>query len=151
MRRALALIGAAAVLAGCGAGDEGPRVVVRDAGGERVAASELPSSGRFALDYRHSVYRAPAQERFRAAGGGAFVLEAIASPSEAVLDYYALEGQRTRRAGVWVLRPERPARFEGLALAGTAVGRRTLVVAGRRTALWSRGGGVRHVRIAVER
>jgi hypothetical protein len=151
MRRAALALGALA-LAACGSDDGGPRqVVVRDSAGARVAEAPLPPSGRFALGYRHSVYGAPAEERFRAAGDGAFVLEAIASPSQAVLDYYALDGRRRRRGATWELRPARPARFEAMALAGTAVGRRTLVVGARRTALWSADGRVRHLRIAVER
>jgi hypothetical protein len=125
--------------------EDGPRVVVRDTGGAEVVEADLPGSGRFALTYRHSVYRAPAEERFRATGDG-FVLEAIASPSEAVLDYYALEGRRMRR-GILVL--DQPARFHDMALAATNVGRRTLVVGSRRYPLWRRD-GARHLRITVK-
>jgi hypothetical protein len=150
-RGALLLSLAALPLVACG-DDGSASVVVRDRDdGGRVTAAPLPASGRFTLAYRHSVYRVGAEERFRAAGDGAFVLESIASPSEAVLDYYALDGTRARRGGIWVLRPARPPRFDGMALAGTAVGRRTLVVAGRRTPLWASDGGVRHLRIEVER
>jgi Domain of unknown function (DUF1850) len=124
--------------------DRGPRVVVRD-GSDTLIEAALPASGRFALTYRHSVYRAPAEERFRAEGDD-FALEAIASPSEAVLDYYALEGRRTRR-GVLVL--DRPARFHDMDLAATHVGRRTLVVGDRRYPLWRRD-GARHLRITVK-
>jgi hypothetical protein len=125
--------------------DAGPRVTVQEAGVEAA----LPASGRFALTYRHSVYRAPAEERFRAEGDD-FVLEAVASPSEAVIDYYAIEGRRTRRHGWWVLTLDRPARFHDMALAATDVGRRTLVVEGRRYPLWRRDGRARHVRVSVE-
>jgi len=147
MRRAAPLLAvplAALVLAG---GGDGSRVVVTDTDGARVA--EADAGGGFALAYRHSVYRAPAEERFRPAAGGGFDLVAIASPSEAVLDYYALEGRRARRAGVWVLRPAVPPHFETLALAGTAVGRRTLVAGGERTALWRADGRAAHLRIEV--
>ena len=115
-----------------------------------MAGAALPASGRFALSYRHSVYGAPARERFRALGGGGFVLEAISSPSAAVLDYYAVEGRRSRRAGVWTLRPDRPARFADMALAATTVGRRALVADGRRQPLWRRDGRPAHLTIAVE-
>ena len=76
-----------------------PRVVARDGdGGVVVAEAPLPADGHFALSYRHSVYRAPATERFRATGDG-FVLESVASPSADVIDYYALDGTRTREGG----------------------------------------------------
>ena len=77
-------------------GDDGPRVVVRDRGGDVVAEAALPADGRFALAYRHSVYSAPAEERFRALAGGRFALESVASPSRRVLEYYELEGRITR-------------------------------------------------------
>jgi hypothetical protein len=125
-----------------------PHVVARTADGAVAADLRLPASGEFALEYRHSYYRRPARETFRLAGDG-FELVAVSSPSEAVLDYYELDGERSRRAGVWTLRPARPARFEEMALAATAVGRRTLVAGGRRVPLW--GGGDVHLRLAVER
>jgi hypothetical protein len=127
--------------------EDDPRVVVRETGGAEVAEADLPASGRFALTYRHSVYRAPAEERFRATGDD-FVLEAIASPSEAVIDYYAIEGRRTRRNGRWVLTLAHPTRFHDMALAATAVGRRTLAVEGRTYPLW-RDGRARHVKVGV--
>ena len=137
---ATAVLGALALPGGA------PRVVARE--GDRIVAEmRLPSSGAFALTYRHSVYRAPAVERFRRVGDG-FELVAISSPSEAVLDYYEVEGTRARRDGWWMLRLARPARFEAMPLAATAVGRRTLVAGGKRVPLW--GDGVRHVTIAVK-
>lgn len=151
MRRALLafLLAAGAVAAWTAAArtDDGLRLVVRDASGARVAEASLPASGRFALAYRHSVYGEPAEERFRA--GRDIVLEAIASPSEAVLDYYAIDGRRTRSDGRWILAPAHPARYRELALAATEVGRRTLVANGRRVPLW-RTGRTRHLRIEVE-
>ena len=69
----------------------------------RTAASRSPTATR--------VYRAPAEERFRAVDGG-FVLDSIASPNAQVLDYYELEGERTREGGWWVLTPDHPARFD---------------------------------------
>jgi hypothetical protein len=124
-----------------------PHVVARTADGDVVADLRLPASGAFALDYRHSYYRQPARETFRATGDG-FELVAISSPSQAVLDYYEIDGARERRGGVWTVRPARPARFETMALAATAVGRRTLVAGGDRAPLY---GGDVHVRLAVER
>ena len=112
-----------------------------------MADLRLPASGTFALEYRHSYYRRPARETFRATGDG-FELIAVSSPSEAVLDYYELEGRRERRGGVWTLRPARPARFESMALAATVTGRRTLVAGDRRVPLY---GGDVHLRLRVER
>ena len=124
-----------------------PHIVARDRAGAAVADLRLPASGTFALDYRHSYYRRPARETFRVTGDG-FELIAVSSPSEAVLDYYEIEGTRERRGGVWTLRPERRARFERMALAATTVGRRTLVAGDRRVPLY--GGDVR-LRLGVER
>ena len=141
--RALAALVLLATLAGCGGG---PNVVARDDSGGVVAKAALPDDGRFALAYRHSVYKAPAEERFRATGDG-FVLDSIASPHAAVIDYYELEGQRTRERGWWVLRPDHPARFETMPLAATRRGQRTLVTGGSRLPLY---GHAVHLRLAVE-
>lgn len=136
-----------AVLALAGCGGAGPAVVAHDDRGDRIARADLGASGRFALAYRHSYFRAPAEERFRATGDG-FVLEAIASPHAGVLDYYELPGSRIREGAMWVLRPTAPPRFPRLALAGTATGRRTLIADGRRLPLW--GPRARHLTITVE-
>jgi hypothetical protein len=136
---ALALL----ALAGCGGG---PEVVARDADGGVVAEAALPSDGRFALTYRHSVYKSPAEERFRAVDGG-FVLDSIASPNAQVLDYYELDGTRTRENGVWVLHPDRKARFDTMPLAATRRGQRTLVAGDRHLRLY---GHAVHLRLAVE-
>ena len=141
MRRAVVL--AVLALAGCGGG---PEVVARDGDGGVVAEAALPSDGRFALTYRHSVYRAPAEERFRAVGGG-FVLDSIASPDVQVLDYYELDGARTREGALWVLHPDRQARFDTMPLAATRRGQRTLVAGDQRLPLY---GHAVHLRLAVE-
>jgi len=153
VRRAVPAVAAvAAALAGGAAvrADGTARVVATDRGGAAVAELELPRSGAFALSYRHSYYRRPAVERFEAAGDGSFRLVEIASPSEAVLDYYEVEGARSRDGGWWRLRPERPARFERMALAATAVGRRTLVAGDRRIPLFRRDGRAAHLTITVK-
>ena len=124
-----------------------PHVVARAADGDVVAELRLPPSGEFALEYLHSYYRRPARETFRATSDG-FELVAVSSPSEAVLDYYEIAGARELRGGRWTLRPARRARFETMALAATAVGRRTLVAGAERVPLY---GGDVHLRLAVER
>jgi uncharacterized protein len=124
------------------------RVAARDEGGRGVALP-LPADRSFALRYRHSILREPAEERFRADGDG-FALEAVASPSRAVLDYYERAGNVSREGDRFVLTLREPARFASMALAATGVGRRTLVAGGRSAALYPGGGGVAHVRIGVE-
>ena len=69
-------------------------MVAQDRDGDTVAELALPRSGTFSLTYRHSYYRRPAVERFAAADDGSFRLVEIASPSEAVLEYYDVEGAR---------------------------------------------------------
>ena len=158
MSRRLATVAALATLgAGTATGatipghpTEPARIVARDAAGERVAQLTLPRSRAFALAYRHSYYRRPAVERFRATGDGSFRLEAIRSPSAAVLDYYEIEGSRSRRGGWWTLRVARPPHFESLALAGTVLGRRTLVAGGLSAPLFRPDGRVAHLRLGVE-
>ena len=138
----LALAGAL-LAAGCG----GREVVVRDDGGHALVKAALPESGRFALEYRHSYYGVAAREQFRAADEG-FRMVGVESPSEAVLDYYAIAGAKT--PGRWMaLAPERPRHFERLPLIATATGRRTLAVAGRRYPLYSET-APRHLTIEVE-
>jgi Domain of unknown function (DUF1850) len=138
---------ALATAAGCGSAR--PEVVARDRDGGVVAEAALPPDGRFALSYRHSVYKASAVERFRATGDG-FVLESVASPSAEVIDYYALDGRRTREHGWWVMTPDRPARFGTMALAGTRLGRRTLVAGPQHLPLYRSDGRAVHLRLAVE-
>jgi Domain of unknown function (DUF1850) len=136
----LVAVAAAATLAAAPWRDAGdPAVVVADERGRELASVPLPASGRFALHYRHSVYRAQVTETFAARGGG-FRLVAVASPSEAVLDYYELEGRRGRDGGWRRLEPAATPRLESLPLVATEVGRRTLVVEGRRLPLFEPGG-----------
>ena len=153
MRRAVPALAAAAVaLAAGGAAvraDGPPRVVATDRDGDTVAELALPGTGAFALRYRHSYYRRPAIERFVADGDG-FRLVEIASPSEAVLSYYEVEGTSSRRDGWWRLRLARPVRFTRMALAATAVGRRTLEAGGRSEPLFRGDGRAAHLSIAVE-
>ena len=141
----LALAGAL-LAAGCGGRD----VVVRDDGGRVLVKAALPESGRFALEYRHSYYRVPAREQFEADGqhGARFRMVGVESPSEAVLDYYALAGAKT--AGRWMaLAPAHPRRFDRLPLIATTTGRRTLEVGGERYPLYAKA--PRHLTIEVKK
>jgi hypothetical protein len=138
---AAVLVAAALAVAAAmtGLGGDGPAVVVADERGRQLASVRLPEGGRFALQYRHSVYQAEVTETFAATGGG-FRLVAVASPSEAVLDYYELEGRRGRDGGWWRLEPDATPRLDALPLLATEVGRRTLVVEDRRLPLFDPGG-----------
>jgi len=140
---------AAGLVAGLRPGGDDPAVVVADERGREVANVPLPEAGRFALSYRHSVYRAEVTEMFAVADGG-FRLVAIASPSEAVLDYYELEGRRVAGHG-WRLEPAATPRLESLPLVATEVGRRTLVVGDRRVPLFTPGGSPAHLVLSIHR
>lgn len=124
-------------------------MVVADERGHQLASVPLPAAGRFALSYRHSVYRAEVTETFAVADGG-FRLVAIASPSEAVLDYYELEGRRVADHG-WRLEPAATSRLESLPLVATEVGRRTLVVGDHRVPLFTPGGRPAHLVLSIRR
>jgi hypothetical protein len=130
-----------------GSPDPDPVLVVSDQQGDEIVTTQLPESGSFALAYRHSYYGAPARERFTASGSG-FRLREIASPRAAVLDYYALDGERRRRGRWWRLAPAEGRRYELLPLIATATGRRTLLVGGERIPLYGRE--ARHVTITME-
>ena len=115
-----------------------------------VFRAPLPGSGGFEIEYVHSYYEDPAAEHFVAAGDGSFDLVEVSSPSEAVLDYYEIEGRKEEADGGRMrLLPDEPQRFEELPLIGTEKGRRTLVVSGERRPLYEEGGS-RHVTIGVE-
>ncbi len=123
--------------------------VVRDENERVVSRSPLPDSGEFGIEYVHSYYEAPATEHFVAGGNGGFELIGVSSPSEAVLDYYELEGRKEAEGDLLRLTPREPQRFDALPLIGTEKGRRTLVVSGERVPLYAEG-GPRHVTVRVE-
>jgi hypothetical protein len=140
---------ATAAIAGLRPGRGDPAVVVADERGRQVASVPLPAGGRFALQYRHSVYRAEVTEEFAVTDGG-FRLVAVSSPSEAVLDYYELEGRRVAGQG-WRLEPAATPELASLPLVATEVGRRTLVAGERRVALFEAGGDPAHLVLSVRR
>jgi Domain of unknown function (DUF1850) len=126
----------------------GPAVVVTDRRGREVASVPLPDGGRFALRYRHSVYRTEVIETF-AAGEDGFRLVTIASPNQAVLDYYELEGRRAASGPLWRLEPAASPALASLPLVATEVGRRTLVVGDRQVPLFASGGAPAHLVLTV--
>jgi hypothetical protein len=108
----------------------------------------LPGSGAFAIGYVHTVYRAPSAELFTLRNGR-LTMHAIVSTSGGVLDYYAVEGTRSRtREGGWLLRLAVPATYDELSLLATPLGRRTLLAGGRCLPLHPAEGAAR-VRLAA--
>jgi hypothetical protein len=150
VRWVLILAGAALlILAGTFTIDRGSSILVYDADGRTVARAALPDSGRFEIEYVHSYYEVPATEHFVAEEDGSFELVEISSPSEAVLDYYELEGRKEAGDDLFRLAPEEHQRFEALPLIGTEKGERTFVVSDERVPLYEED-GPRHVTIRVE-
>ncbi len=146
----LILAGAAfLILAGTFAIDLGSSVLVYDADDRTVLRAALQDSGRFGVEYVHSYYEVPATEHFVAEEDGSFELVEISSPSEAVLDYYELEGRKEANEDFFSLAPEEHQRFDKLPLIGTEKGERTLVVSGERFPLYEED-CPRHVTIRVE-
>ncbi len=131
------------------ASDWGMSVVVRDPEGRTTSRYPLPGSGEFEIEYVHSYYQAPTAEHFFAKKDGSFELFNVSSPSEAVLDYYEMEGRKEIEEYLLQLVPDRPQRFETLPLIATDKGRRTLVVSGERIPLYKED-GLRRVTIKVE-
>ncbi|MFI6290141.1 hypothetical protein ACIBEJ_01070 [Nonomuraea sp. NPDC050790] len=94
------------------------------------------------------MYHAPSAEIF-SVEGRRFTMRAVISESAGVLDYYALDGARSRTSGgLWVLRLSAPVTYDGLELIASPVGRRTLVAGGRCLPLYPASGAQR-VRLAV--
>ncbi len=118
-------------------------VIIRDHDGDVLAS--LPLRGdRFAVSYRNSIYGTVAEERYVILPDGDYRLVQIAADQLAVLEeYYAVPGPPTlaesgdRRAWVVPPDPDHPAVFEGLSIAATDLGERTLYVPGfTPLALW---------------
>lgn len=137
------------ILAGAFATDRGSSVLVYDADDRTVVRVALPDSGRFGVEYVHSYYEVLATEHFVTEEDGSFRLVEISSSSEAVLDYYELEGRKEIKEDFFSLAPEEHQSFDALPLIGTEKGRRTLVVSDEQFPLYEES-APRHVTIRVE-
>jgi Domain of unknown function (DUF1850) len=127
----------------------GPEAVTVMAVGDDGTIAELPlKDARFALGYRHSIYEHPAVETFEVDDHGRFELVHVTSPSEQVLDYYGVEGERTKHGGWRRLSFDEPPRFTRLPLIATPTGRRTLIVDQKRLALFE-GLEATHITICI--
>ena len=117
----------------------GPVLVVRTSGGRLCDAFPAEAGDGFSLSYIHSIYGAPAEERFVIQNDDRLKLVSVTSPSRAVLEYYG------PAAGDPSLVP--PVRT--LPLIADRVGRRTLNIAGQQIPLYAFGDGA-HLRLQVE-
>ena len=114
-----------------------------------MSRHQLSGSGDFEIEYVHSYYDAPVVEHFVAEKYGGFELVEVSSSSEAVIDYYELEGHKEAGDDLLRLVLDEPQRFETLPLIATEKGRRTLEVWNERFPLYARG-GPQHLVIRVE-
>jgi hypothetical protein len=121
-----------------------PAVRVFDAASQRTLARLPADEGApLRLSYQHSIYRQPGIEEF-AVRDGALRLVRLASPSMAVLEYYArpepivagADGYEVRVAACEGAAPcARPASQPTLTVLVSGLGQRTLSHAGRRVPL----------------
>lgn len=131
-------------------GPTGLALVVVDGDAAHTVVDRLAAGERVELAYVHSIYGAPARERFRVEGIG-LTLVSVTSPNDAVLDYYAVAGGRTVGADGWrTLTLDEPVQITALPLIATPVGQRTVVVRGRCYPLWTAAPGS-HVTLTVRR
>lgn len=125
---------------------ETPTVVV--VGDDGTIAEIALEDSRFSLAYRHSVYERRAVEVFEVDDRGRFALVHVRSPAEKTLDYYGVEGMRSRHGGWSRLSLDEPPRFTRLSLIATPTGKRTLVVGEQRLPLYD-GSEATHVTICI--
>jgi hypothetical protein len=110
------------------------RLVVRGPDDRVLAEFPLPDRA-FTLRYRNSLYRSLAEERYVVDSVGRIHLVGLAADELAVLEeYYAIDRPAWRADGsarrTWLADPAREVTIENLIVAGTDLGRRTLLVDG---------------------
>jgi hypothetical protein len=111
-----------------------PTLVIRGPDNRVLAELPLPD-GAFTLRYRNSLYRSLAEEQFVVDPAGRIRLVGLAADELAVLEeYYAIDRPAWRgeasAARTWLADPARDVTIETLVVAGTDLGRRTLLVDG---------------------
>jgi len=118
----------------------GWELIGRAADGRIVLQLALPR-GRFALEYRNSVYGSPAAENFAVTDEGRIALVELAAVDPAVLqEYYGITARLGRvatgeREGWWLGPPAEPVELDSLVVAATRHGERAVVVDGSRPML----------------
>lgn len=114
-------------------------LVVRDVSATELARVPLPSSGRFGLRYRNSLYQSLAEEHF-VVHVGELQLVSLSADELAVLEEYYAAAHATRAAAGagrrWKASVERPAIRLPLRIQATALGERTLLAGDREIELW---------------
>ena len=115
-------------------------LTVRTEDGQLFEAFPVVPGDSFSLSYVHSIYGAPAEERFLIDEHDRLRLVAINSASQAVLEYY----------GPGAGDPSIVPSVAVLPVIADRIGQRTLEIAGRRLPLYRFGDGV-HLRLQVER
>lgn len=135
----LAALGPLTLTAGAAHAD--PILVVRGPDDRVLAEVRLPDR-TFTLRYRNSLYRSLAEEHYVVDALGRIELAGLAADELAVLEeYYAIEAPAWRAGDgavrIWRADPARRVNVESLIVAGTDLGRRTLLVDGEAPlALW---------------
>ena len=104
-RSARCAVALALAAAGGGAASRASSRATATAAWSRRGARCPPTGASRSPTATRSTARPPRSASGRRRGG--FVLDSVASPSAAVIDYYALDGPRTRERGMWV-DPARP-------------------------------------------
>ena len=103
--------------------------VANDTRGRPIARLVAEEGAPLHLSYVHSIYRQPAVEEFAVRAGG-LELVRLASPSVAVLEYYARPEPIVPVGEVYAIQPA-PELHPRLAVLVGEVGRRTVAYAGR--------------------
>jgi hypothetical protein len=101
-----------------------------ETGGRALARLPVDGDAPLQLRYVHSIYRQPATEEFAVRTDGLYLIR-LASPSIAVLEYYARPEPVEPAGSGFEIRLARPERFPGLSVLASEVGERTVVYAGR--------------------
>jgi hypothetical protein len=77
---------------------------IENAAAHRTLHVSLPPGGAFSVTYHHSMYDRPVTEEFVLDPDGRIVLQAVASPSAAVREYFGLVGAGERHVVVRAMR-----------------------------------------------
>jgi hypothetical protein len=149
----LGLGGAVVRQAQPGAAERAVITVVNENRGQTIAQLHIQDGTPLQVRYVHSVYRQPAVEEFAVSAQG-LELVRLASPSVAVLEYYARPepvAPAGAGSGAYEIRPTRAARQARLTVLASATGRRTVVYASQELPLHRLAAEGDRIRIAVER
>jgi hypothetical protein len=107
--------------------------IVNDTRQQTIARLAARDGAPLRLSYVHSIYQQPGSEEFAVQPDG-LELVRLASPSVAVLEYYARPEPILLAGEAYEIRPQ-PQRYAQLSVRVGPVGRRTVVYAGHELAL----------------